>query len=73
MTSEDRSADNDFVKAQQLINEEKTSRATACGEEIDAALEKYGCVIIGTPFFTEDGRVVVNVLVKSIDAAAPQD
>ena len=66
-------AGNDFVKAQRLINEEKASRATTCGKEIDAILEKYGCVIVGTPFFTEDGRVVVNVVVQPRDAAALQE
>ena len=48
-------------QARAMLAQERQARADACGKEIAAALEKHKCQLIGTPAFTPDGRVVVNM------------
>lgn len=43
------------------IREIKQKRLEACNAEIGALLQRHGCVLVGVPFITPDGRTAARV------------
>jgi ethanolamine ammonia-lyase small subunit len=52
-----------ITQAQQIVAEANAAKQVQCAQEINAVLKKHGCVLVGTPVFTQDGRVAVQIQV----------
>jgi predicted ATP-dependent serine protease len=39
----------------------KEQQAQECGKEIEAVLKKHGCILVGVPSITKDGRITAHV------------
>lgn len=46
--------------AQAAIRADKQKREAACLTEVQAALDKYNCDLVGIPTLTLDGRITVQ-------------
>jgi hypothetical protein len=47
--------------AAEIIRSIKEQTAVECGRELEAVLKKHGCVLVGVPSITKDGRITAHV------------
>ncbi len=57
------------AEAQAVLEEQKRKRIQQCQHEINEALRRHKCDLIGEPFFTPDGRIRARV--RLVDASRP--
>jgi len=47
----------------EVLRQEQQKRWQQCHREIQAVLAKYGCMLVGQPTITPDGRISANVAI----------